>query len=154
MGAGEHEGEFAMKILMSIKPEYSSKIFSGEKKFEFRKQKPKHRLDTVYVYESQPTQKIVGWFRVTRIIPGSPDDIWNRCGKDGGIQKEDYFRYCRDKRIIYAFAIDKAVRYAFPIDPLELDRGFNPPQSYIYVNQKMESKILSMIIYSNNYLYF
>jgi predicted transcriptional regulator len=99
-------------------------------------------LDIVYVYESRPTQKIVGWFSVMRIIPGSPEDIWNRCGKDAGMQKGDYFMYCRDKRIIYAFEIDKAVRYASPIDPLELDRGFNPPQSYIYLNQKMESKIM------------
>ena len=26
-----------MKILLSIKPEYAHKIFSGEKKFEYRK---------------------------------------------------------------------------------------------------------------------
>jgi len=130
-----------MKILLSIKPEYSNRIFSGEKKFEFRRQRPKHRLEMVYVYESQPTKKIVGWFNVKNIISGSPNDVWNRCGNVGGIEKEDYFRYCGDKEVIYAFEIDRVIRYDSPIDPSELDRGFSPPQSYIYVNQQMESKL-------------
>ena len=35
------------KILMSIKPEYVDKIFSGEKKYEYRKRLCKKKIDTI-----------------------------------------------------------------------------------------------------------
>jgi predicted transcriptional regulator len=130
-----------MKILLSIKPEYSNRIFSGEKKFEFRRQRPKHRLEAVYVYESRPTKKIVGWFSVKNVICGSPNDIWNRCGKIGGIEKEDYFKYCGNQKVIYAFEIDMAIRFDSPIELSELDPTFTPPQSYVYLSHQQEQII-------------
>jgi len=139
-----------MKILFSIKPEYSNRIFSGEKKFEFRKQRIKHRLDVVYVYETRPTKKIVGWFNVKNVICGSPSDIWNRCGKVGGIEKKDYFKYCGDKKVIYAFEIDRAIRFDAPIELSELDPAFTPPQSYVYLSQQIESKLSYILVNDNS----
>lgn len=132
-----------MKILLSIKPEYSNKIFSGEKRFEFRRQKPKQRFDTVFVYESHPTKKIVGWFSVRKIISGSPSEVWNYCKEKGGIEEEDYFSYCGDKKIVYAFEIDKTIQFEYPIDPTDLYPGFNPPQSFTYFDQSMMSLTIS-----------
>lgn len=139
-----------MKILLSIKPEYSDKIFSGEKKFEFRRQKPKRRFEIVFVYESQPTKKIVGWFSVKKIISGSPHDVWKRCREVGGIEKDDYFEYCGDKKVIYAFEIDKTLHFESPIDPSDLDPRFYPPQNFTYLNQ---SRILSLTSGLNGFSY-
>ena len=132
-----------MKILLSIKPEYSGKIFSGEKRFEFRRQKPKRRFEIVFVYESNPTKKIVGWFSVKKIISGSPNDVWKRCREAGGIDEEDYFGYCGDKKVVYAFEIDKTLHFESPIDPSDLDPEFNPPQSFTYLGQSKMSKLSS-----------
>jgi predicted transcriptional regulator len=139
-----------MKILLSIKPEYSNKIFSGEKKFEFRKKIPKHKFEIVYVYESQPTKKIVGFFSIKNIISGSPEDIWNRCWKTGGIEEEKYFKYCGNKKVIYAFEIDKTVRFESPVNPLELNPKFIPPQNYVYLSPQQE-QIINILIQKTLY---
>lgn len=126
-----------MEILLSLKPEYSDKIFSGEKKFEFRKRKPKHAFEVVLVYESHPTKKIVGKFSVKKIISGSPRDVWKMCRKLGGIGKNDFFEYCGNEKTIYAFEIDKALRFDSPVDPSNLNPKFNPPQSFTYLNKSL-----------------
>ena len=91
-----------MNVLLSIKPEYSKRIFSGKKKYEFRKIKPKFMVDMVFVYESSPTQRIVGGFSVKRIHSGSPDEIWQKCQESSGIEKKMYQNYCNGTEIIHA----------------------------------------------------
>ena len=106
-----------MKILLSIKPKYSEKIFSGEKRYEFRKQTPKEKIEKVYVYESNPTQHIVGWFTIKQILIGSPKDIWEKCKSYGGIDYGNFFAYCADKTTIHALEIDEYEQFETPIDP-------------------------------------
>jgi predicted transcriptional regulator len=123
-----------MKVLLSIKPEYTSKIFSGEKKYEFRKQKPKRAFRRVFIYESSPSKTIVGWFSIKNILSGSPKEIWERCKYGGGIEKEKFFTYCNGKKIIYALEIDKIFRFKSPINPYEIYSDFYPPQNFHYLN--------------------
>ena len=92
-----------MNVLLSIKPEYSRKIFSGEKRYEFRKRRPNEDIHKVCVYESHPSKKIVGWFSLRRIHSGSPKRIWQMCNNYGGIKPESYFAYCKGRKIIHAF---------------------------------------------------
>lgn len=123
-----------MVILLSIKPEYTKKIFSGKKKFEFRKQKLNFPPSLVFVYESYPTKKIVGWFTVKKMIAGTPKDIWNKCIHEGGITERKFFEYCQGNEIIYAFEIDKTFRFPIPLDPFTIDAYFKPPQNFSYRN--------------------
>jgi predicted transcriptional regulator len=123
-----------MVILLSIKPEFTKRIFSGEKKFEFRKQKPNFPTTLVFIYESFPTKKIVGWFTVRKIISGTPAEIWKHCGDKGGISQLKFFEYCQDNDIIYAFEIGKSSRFPNPVDPVKLDANFKPPQNFSYRN--------------------
>lgn len=136
-----------MKVLLSIKPEYSKKIFSGEKKYEFRKQKPKFVIDTVFVYESNPTRIIVGGFSVKRIHSGSPERIWQKCKESSGIEKSSYLDYCNGTKVIHAFEIDEAFKFENPIDPFEVIPDFKPPQSFSYLNG---SSIFEMLENSQN----
>lgn len=123
-----------MVILLSIKPEYTRRIFSGEKKFEFRKQKPAIPTTLVFIYESFPTKKIVGWFTLKKMISGPPQEIWNQCGDKGGISRLNFFKYCEGNEIIYAFEIGKSFRFPEPFDPYNLDEHFKPPQNFSYRN--------------------
>ena len=123
-----------MRVLLSIKPEFSNKILSGEKKYEFRKQKPKEAFNRVYIYESSPTKTIVGWFNVKNIISGSPEEIWAICNGDGGIEKERFMAYSHEKEIIHAFEIDKITRFDTPVNPYELNSDFFPPQNFAYLD--------------------
>ncbi len=126
-----------MKLLLSIKPQYSQKILSGEKKYEFRKRKPKQRIDEVFIYESRPSKAIVGSFTVKQIHAGSPEKIWEKCKNFGGIQEKKYFEYCNGSRIIYAFEIDEIEKFKKPIDPCQLIPDFKPPQSYAYLKARI-----------------
>ncbi len=123
-----------MKLLLSIKPEYSEKIFSGEKKYEFRKQKPKLAISKVFVYECSPSKSIVGWFSVRWIHSGSPEEIWEMCKNSSGIEKAKYLSYCNGKKIVYAFEIDEVFKLDKPIDPFRVISDFKPPQSFVYLD--------------------
>lgn len=124
----------AMKILLSIKPEYTEKIFSGAKKYEFRKQKPRLVIERVFIYECHPSKNIVGWFSVKRVLSGSPKKIWEKCKNLSGIERKEYFTYCNGKRVIYAFEIDETFQFDNPIDPFEIISDFKPPQNFTYLD--------------------
>jgi predicted transcriptional regulator len=121
-----------MNVLLSIRPEYSRKIFSGEKRYEFRKRRPQRSVGKVFVYECRPSRSIVGWFSVRRIHSGSPEEIWERCKESGGIRKESYFAYCSGRKIIHAFEIDEIFRFDCPLDPFDCIRDFRAPQDFVY----------------------
>jgi len=123
-----------MKVLLSIKPEYAEKIFSGEKKYEFRKQKPKFVIDIVFVYESSPTRSIVGGFSVKIIHSGPPERIWQKCKESSGIEKSDYLNYCNGTKVIHAFEIGETFKFENPINPFKVISDFKPPQSFSYFN--------------------
>ena len=54
-----------MKILLSIKPEFVEEIFSGRKKFEYRKAIfTNKKVTSVIVYSTMPVGKIVGEFTI------------------------------------------------------------------------------------------
>jgi predicted transcriptional regulator len=122
-----------MKILLSIKPEFVEKIFNGEKRYEFRKQIPKENVEKVFIYESAPTQSIVGWFLINKTISGHPDYIWERCKQDGGIDKKRFYSYCGMRNTIHAFEIGEIHKYEQPINPYHNTDNFVPPQNYMYL---------------------
>ena len=47
-------------ILLSIKPEFSEKIFNETKKYEFRKRVARKKVEKIVVYATSPVKKIVG----------------------------------------------------------------------------------------------
>ena len=65
-----------MNVILSIKPEFVEKIFSGEKQYEYRKILFKQKVDTVYIYASRPICKIVGEFKIDEILCDKPENIW------------------------------------------------------------------------------
>ncbi|MFZ2456435.1 MAG: hypothetical protein WAX07_08155 [Candidatus Altiarchaeia archaeon] len=84
------------------------------------------------MYESSPTQHIVGWFTVKKILTGTPHVIWEKCKVYGGIDHGNFFAYCADKTMIHALEIDEYGRFETPIDPYEACPEYRPPQNYAY----------------------
>lgn len=122
-----------MKVLLSIKPEYAEKIFSGEKKFEFRKCKFKKDISTVVVYVSSPVKRIIGEFEVEEILQGSPRFLWQKTEGRGGISKDSFFKYFSGKENGIAIKIGKTEKYAKALNPYETEQKFCPPQSFRYL---------------------
>ena len=122
-------------ILMSIKPEYVDKIFSGEKKYEYRKRMCKEKIDTIIVYSSSPIQKVVGELKIKQVLYDKKTIIWNTTYKRGGITKIKYDKYYENCDYAVAYEIEKAILY----DKQKDLKNFNvrmAPQSYVYITNK------------------
>ncbi len=123
-----------MKVLLSIKPEYAEKIFSGEKKYEFRKTIFKNQLiQTVVVYATMPVGKIVGEFEIKQIHRDEPKKIWKKTKKYSGIDKSFFNEYYQGKNYAIAIEVDKPRLYDKPVNPKEQNESFVAPQSFKYL---------------------
>ena len=113
-----------MKVLISIKPEFVEKIFSGEKQFEYRKSIFKRQnIDTIIIYETKPIGKIVGEIQFNEILVDTPQNIWNKTKEKSGISE----------KLAYAIKINKTIKYDKAINPKEEGLIFTAPQSFRYI---------------------
>jgi len=127
-----------MKVLLSVKPEFANKIFEGVKRFEFRRTIFKEKVNTVLVYASSPTKKVIGEFEIDEIINDSLDNLWRRTKKYAGIGKEYFYTYFADKEHGYAIKIKKITKYNRPLC-IKKDLKLTPPQSFVYVSNDESS---------------
>lgn len=123
-----------MKVLLSIKPEFVEKIFSEEKRFEYRKTIFKQKVDTVVIYSTMPEGRIVGEFSIESILNDDPESIWNVTNRYSGISHNFFKQYFNNKERAYAIKIGDIERYEKPIDPKSFDFPFTAPQSFFYVD--------------------
>lgn len=121
-----------MKVVLSIKPEFATKIFEGTKKFEFRKAIFKNdKIKTVIVYASSPVQKVIGEFEIAQIINKDLDTLWGLTQAHSGISEDYFYQYFADKQRGFAIQIKKPKKYKTP-KCLRSDFNLLPPQSFAY----------------------
>lgn len=120
-----------INVLLSIKPKYVAEILKDNKKFEFRKRFFNEIPKRIFIYSSAPDKKIVGYFKYTKAICDTPEELWSRCNKRSGINMEEFFTYFKSSEKGFAIVISGLNKIA-PINPKELLTDFIPPQSYLY----------------------
>lgn len=121
-------------MLLSIKPEFASKIYDGTKSIELRRVKPARLVQRVLVYETSPVKRITGWFTL-RWIRSIPTRLaWSRFRKSMGIGKDRYRAYFRNCRNAILFAVSRTHRFVSGIKLTSLRKGVRPPQSFVYVD--------------------
>jgi predicted transcriptional regulator len=126
-------------IVFSIKPVYIKKIFSKEKKFELRKQKPKiDKGIMAIIYSTSPSKKFIGHFTVGQIIEDEILKLWNYYHNSLGISYNNYMNYFSEKKKGVAIEIVQPILWKKNIS-LELIRqhilDYHPPQSYSYLSE-------------------
>lgn len=121
------------KVLFSIKPEFVEKIFSGEKRFEYRKSRCKREVDRIVIYCTSPCGKVVGEVEISRILVGSPRKIWENTKKYSGISESFFNKYFMYKNIAVAYELRRATKYKEPKTLSEYNLKV-PPQSYAYID--------------------
>lgn len=114
--------------ILPIWPCYAIKIFSGIKKFEFRKKSPRTSSGCFLIYETAPVSAISGYFIFDSIYVDTPEAIWNKCSLFSGIEKTKYDSYFIHYNIAVALCISKAAIFQ---DKIIIDNC--TPQSYIYL---------------------
>lgn len=125
-----------MKVLLSIKPEYADRIFSGEKKFEFRKSVFKNTdVKIVVIYATMPIGKIVGEFEIGQIIKEQPSKLWKSTKEFSGITKDFFESYFHGRTAGYAISVKKATRYETPLELSSMVPNGIPPQSFRYLDR-------------------
>ena len=127
-----------MPVLLSIKPEFVAKIFSNEKQYEFRKVIFKNKqVKDVVIYASSPVSKVVGEFKIDKIIEDTPDKVWKLTKDKAGITKSYFDDYFKSKRVAYAIKIKQATQYDKPIDLQDLGIK-RAPQSFMYLKCRIK----------------
>jgi hypothetical protein len=128
-----------MKVLMSIKTEYTNKILDKIKLYELRKKPFNENVDTVIIYSSGKVKKVVGEFKIDEIIKDSPDNIWNLGEKVLGINKKSFYEYFKHSEFAYAIKIKDVIKYDIPKDLK--DFGIKKaPQSFCYIKEDDKRK--------------
>ncbi|EEA8818869.1 ASCH domain-containing protein [Campylobacter upsaliensis] len=123
-----------MKALLSIKPEFAEAIFSGKKKFEYRKVIFKEKVKYIQVYVTKPVGKIIGEFEVEEIVKDDPVKVWKKTGKHSGIKKSFYMQYFQNRQVAYAIKIKNINKYRKPLCPYDKYDNFIAPQSFKYLD--------------------
>lgn len=122
-----------MKLLLSIKPEYATRILLGEKKYEYRKHLPKEEIDTIIIYATSPIKKVLGEVKVMGIISMCPSSLWEKTKSSAGISREGFRKYFKGCSKAYAYQLGEVIKY-IPEKDLK-DYGFDhAPQSFRYIN--------------------
>ena len=121
------------RMLLSINPEYVEKIFNGSKKFEFRKVQCKSGVDSILIYETAPTMKVVGEARIKRIITGKPSDVWQKTKDGSGISKHFFDLYYGNRNCAVVYELDRVKKYKMPRNLVSYGI-LQAPQSFRYIN--------------------
>lgn len=122
-----------MTVLLSIKPQFASKIFDGSKKYEFRKTIFKRNdVRKVIVYVSSPIQRVIGEFEIEEIISDTIKNVWKKTSKFSGITKKIYESYFGNKNMAHAIKIGLVRKYSSPKYLGDYNISF-APQSFIYL---------------------
>jgi predicted transcriptional regulator len=122
------------RVILSIKPVFAEKIFSGDKRFEFRRTIfARSEVKTVLIYATSPCRQIVGEFIIDAVITMSPNRLWQQTKHRAGIDKQQFDEYFNGKATAYALKISSPRRFRVPLNLLEDFGVERPPQSFCYV---------------------
>ena len=135
-----------MNVILSIKPEFVEKIFSGEKQYEYRKILFKQKVDTVYIYASRPISKIVGEFKIDEILCDTPGNIWKETRCQSGVTRKFFDKYYKGREKAVALKIKECKEYKEAINPDSLIPNFKVPQSFIYIEDKITPQIQGKVL--------
>lgn len=124
------------KILISINPEHVNNIFSGIKKFEYRKKVAKKDIKSIIIYSTYPEKRIVGEAKIRSIIAETPENLWRKTKDYSGISKEFFDVYFMGREIAYAYELYDVKKYKKPKQLLAY--GVHcAPQSFIYIEARV-----------------
>jgi predicted transcriptional regulator len=135
----EIDPPFKRHVLVSVRPEYASKILDGEKTVELRRRFPASPVigSVILIYSSSPVSAVVGSAQIKAVRKLPVVQIWTQHGKEACISKKDFDTYFNGLRHGFAILLANAQTLKQQIGIAELQKQFGiaPPQSYRYVHQ-------------------
>lgn len=130
-------------MLMSVKPQFSQKIFEGGKTVELRREFASRNGSPVLLYETSPVKKMSGYLRIKEIKKLSMRGL-KKLSEKAGVDKEFIETYFEGKKRGFAIEIDEAFELSDKISLKKLrENGINPPQNYCYLKAEKLYNLLS-----------
>lgn len=126
--------------LISVHPEFAEGLLSGSKEVEFRRTRFPSELGTVVVYATSPVRRIIGYFEVSSVEHGSPNQIWRRFGRVGGIDRQRYQSYFAGAKAAVAICVQKpwTLKHSLDLSSIGISAA---PQSFQYLRTEQFQKI-------------
>jgi predicted transcriptional regulator len=133
-------------LFLSLRPRFAELLLSGEKTVELRRVRPNVAPGTrVLLYASSPEMKLVGRAEVAEVQVAPTAQIWKEHGPQTGISRKEYDEYLDGLDDAVSIKLVKIRRLDEP-RPLQDLRariaGFQPPQSYRYLNHSEVSALV------------
>lgn len=100
-----------IEIILPVRKVFSDKIFSGEKKFEYRKAIPLDRVSKIYIYESRGSGTIVGEIEVDEVLSEEPEKLWQLTKDAAGIDHASFRQYFNGRAMAHAFPVKSYLKY-------------------------------------------
>jgi predicted transcriptional regulator len=123
-----------MNVLLSIKPEFVDMIFSGHKKYEYRKTIFKRKdISRVVIYATAPISSVVGEFEIESILFDDVNMLWEETKMHAGIDENFFFEYFTEREKGYAIKIKSYEQYARAKKLNDIYHSV-PPQSFAYID--------------------
>ena len=66
------------QMLLSINPQYVEHIFSGKKRYEYRKFRCRKDVDKIIIYSTAPVKLVVGEVNVSEVIEDNLEVVWEK----------------------------------------------------------------------------
>jgi len=123
-----------VNIILPIHQKYVDKIFSGEKKYEFRRIIPSFDIENILIYSTRPVRNIVGNAKVGKVYFRKVSSIWEATKQYAGICEQDFWDYFSGKEYGYTIELLDVLKFDNYVDLK--DFNISVPQNFIYVNNK------------------
>ncbi len=120
------------RMLLSIRPEYVSKIVSGTKKYEFRKFHCREDIDTIVIYATAPVKQVIGEVSIIAVIEDDVEEVWKQASPDSGITKQAFMEYYKNKKVAIAYQLGEVKTYDKPVALSDVGLSY-VPQSFAYI---------------------
>lgn len=116
---------------MSIRTQHADRIYRGDKRFEFRRQRPRFSSGLkVFIYEPTPVRAVTGHFRVDELVDIGDGDLSALEGDNG--ERRFVESYLCGARRPTAIGIAQPRRLDNPVSLESLGVSV-APQSYVYI---------------------
>lgn len=132
-------------VVLSIKPQYTEKIFQGQKTIELRRRFPSSvpKGTRAYIYSTTPDKSMLGTAEIREVYKLPIAEIWRKYSDFSCVTKDDFDKYFEGVIEGYALDFSNVRAFARPLhlSELKLKYGFRPPQSYLYVKHELREAL-------------
>lgn len=133
---------FRHDFVLSIRPEYATKIINGQKRVELRRRFPTSTVTGAvsYIYATAPIQAIIGWATIVEVRSMLVPQIWEEFKDVACIDTQDFEQYFAGMKRGCVLMLERPEAANPPVSLAVMKQKlkFVPPQSYCYADDALQ----------------